>query len=211
MRKLFLTSSISKVAAHVVSNLDVSKEKSLVFITTPVETKDEQSELGWLHDDRQSLVDTGFEVTDYTITGKTSEQLMRELSPFSTIYISGGNTYYLLQKSLESGFIPVIKDLINVQGKIYIGTSAGSIIAGPRCPDYLLEHDEVLKIHNQQGYGLVNFTVLPHWGSDTFKHKYLDTRLAIAYRNDQVPLVLLTDSQYIFVEDETIKIIETTE
>lgn len=209
MRKLFLTSSVSDVASHLASKLDLTNDKSLVFITTPVETKDEQSDLSWLKADRQSLVDNGFEVTDYTITGKTSEQLVSDLSFFSYIYISGGNTYYLLLKSLESGFIPVIKDLVNVQGKIYIGTSAGSIIAGPRCPDYLLADDEVSKIQNQPGYGLVNFTVLPHWGSETFKEKYLDTRFAIAYRENQVPLILLTDSQYIAVEDDTIAIIDT--
>ncbi|MBP9699707.1 Type 1 glutamine amidotransferase-like domain-containing protein [Candidatus Woesebacteria bacterium] len=209
MSKLFLTSSVSDVASHLATRVDFSNGRALVFITTPVEPKDEASDLSWLQADRQSLVDNGFEVTNYTITGKNREQLLEELSSFNFIYISGGNTFYLLVKSQESGFDSVIQELVNVQGKTYIGTSAGSIIAGPKCPDYLLEMEEVNKIQSSEGYGLVNFTILPHWGSSTFKEKYLDKRLAIAYRDNQVPLILLTDSQYISIEDGNMEIIET--
>ena len=123
----------------------------------------------WEEEDRLALVDAGFKVTDYTITGKTLDQLKTDLAGYDFIYLSGGDTWYLLNQSRKTGFYNLIQDLVKNQGKIYIGTSAGSIIAGPKCPDYLLSKEEVLDIENQKGYGLVNFTILPHWGANMIK------------------------------------------
>lgn len=206
MIKLFLTSSVDTVAHDIARKLDLSTNNKLVFITTPSET--DKGDLKWMQDDRKSLVDVGFIVTDYTITGKSKTQLETELSIFDYIYMSGGDTFYLLEKSIETGFINVVRDLVLKQGKTYIGTSAGSIICGEKCPDYLLDK----KVHNldmnRNGYGFVNFTILPHWGSAHFKERYLDKRLSLAYKKDQVPLLLLTDTQYVCIENETMRITE---
>lgn len=208
MKQLFLTSSVHAVAQHIAQKLDLTIHNELVFIDTPAER--EKKDRQWLKDDRQSLVDAGFLVTDYTITGKSKQQLAHDLSVFDYIYMSGGDTFYLLEKSLESGFIEVVQDMVINQGKIYIGTSAGSIICGEKCPDYLLDEALHSSEMNRNGYGLVNFTILPHWGSTDFKEKYLDKRLGIAYRVDQEPLLLLTDTQYVQVQDDSITIVDVT-
>jgi dipeptidase E len=159
----------------------------------------------WLQNDRKSLVKAGFVVSDYTITGKSKKQLKTDLDGFDYIYLSGGNTAYLLQQSQRSGFSELIKELVE-EGKVYIGTSAGSIIAGPKLPDYF--SDEETGLENKNGYGFVNFTIVPHWGSEDFKERYLGERLKIAYKKNQVPLLLLTDNQYVHVQDSQIKIID---
>ncbi len=64
------------------------------------------------------------------------------------------------------------------------------------------------ELENTYGYNLVNFTILPHWGSADFKKLYLESRLAMAYKADQVPLVLLTDKQYIWVKNDTHTIVD---
>lgn len=212
MQQIFLTSSVHAVAHHIAKKLNLSQKNSLVFITTPAEPKSEKGDdLQWLCNDRQSLVDAGFTVTDYTITGKLKNQLERDLEKFDYIYMSGGDTFYLLEQSQKSGFFELIQDYILKYGKIYIGTSAGSIIAGEKCPDYLLSNSKVHALKNRDGYGLVNFTILPHWGSEHFKERYLDTRLKIAYRKDQVPLLLLTDTQYVEVNDGKMAIVDVKE
>jgi dipeptidase E len=206
--RLFLTSTVDAVAHDIAKRIDITSGNTLVFIDTAAEP--EIGDKQWLKDDRQSLVDAGFAVTDYTITNKTEDQLFAELKVYDYIYLSGGNTFYLLQQSIKSGFIPVVRKLIIDFKKTYIGTSAGSIIAGPKLQDYLIEADDPLvKSHEgAQAYGLVNFTILPHWGSELFRKLYLEGRLEIAYKKDQVPLVLLTDSQYVLVEDEVIQFID---
>ncbi len=203
--ELFLTSSVHAVAFDIAKKVDFSKGRKLVFIDTAAEPKGEREDLEWLKNDRQALVNAGFIVSDYTITDKTSTQLQQDLSDFNFIYMSGGNTSHLLLQSQKSGFINLIDKLIKDDGKIYIGTSAGSIIAGPKLPDYF--NDEEITLENRNCYGLVNFTLLPHWGSEDFKDRYLGERLKMVYKNDQVPLVLLTDNEYVHVRDDQFNIV----
>lgn len=206
MKKLFLTSSVYFVAHDLAKKLDLTSKNKLVFITTAAEP--ETGDMSWLDDDRQALIDVGFYVADYTITDKNYDQLKKDLATFDFIYLSGGNTLYLLKQSNKSGFTKLVKDMVYKDGKTYIGTSAGSIITGPKCPDYLLEDNEVLDIENQKGYGFVNFTIVPHWGSEFFKDLYLKGRLEIAYKSDQVPLLVLTDTQYVYIQDDKCEIVD---
>lgn len=202
--ELFLTSSVHAVAHDIAKKVDPFQANKLVFIDTAAEV--EKGDKTWLKNDRQALVDAGFMVRDYSITDKSKNQLETDLNGFDYIYLSGGNASYLLQQSQKSGFVPLVKELIQKKGKIYIGTSAGSIIAGPKLPDYF--SDKEVELENKNGYGFVNFTVVPHWGSKDFKERYLGERLKIAYKEDQVPLLLLTDNQYVHVQNDQMKIID---
>jgi dipeptidase E len=205
MKKLFLTSSVNVVAADIAQQLDIATRNKLAFIDTAAEV--ETGDKKWLLRDRQSLVDVGFEVFDYTITNKNETQLRSDLAVADYIYISGGNTYYLLEKAQKSGFVTVIKDLVLNQGKIYISTSAGSIVAGPDTePAKRLDKLEAApELQGFEGFNLVDFCILPHWGSNTFKDLYLNHRLDHAYKKGQVPLILLTDKQYLKVEDNNVQ------
>jgi dipeptidase E len=204
--ELFLTSSVHAVARDIAKKVDLSKANKLVFIDTASEPKGEREDLEWQKIDRQTLVDAGFVVSDYTITGKSRSQLEADLDAFDYIYLSGGDTFYLLEQSQKSGFVSLIRELILEKGKIYIGTSAGSIIAGPKLLDY--HGAEGVTLEDRNTYGLVNFTIVPHWGSEGFKEKYLSGRIQIVYKEDQVPLLLLTDSQYVHVQDGQMVVVD---
>lgn len=205
MKKLFLTSTASSVVSDIVKYLP-RRRLSLVFIKTAAEV--EKGDLWWLKKDRKSLVDVGFTVTDYTITGKTRQVIQQDLKKYDILFFSGGNTFYLLEKIQHSGCASVIKDFVE-SGKIFIGSSAGSIIAGPDTyPLYRL--DNVKKATHLKGYeglSLVDFVVFPHWGTDDFKELYLNRRLAHAYTTKH-KIILLTDNQYIRVEGDMYKIVD---
>ncbi len=208
MKRLFLTSSSRFVASHIAKDLKLSSTNNrLAFIKTASEA--EEGDLQWLKDDRKGLTDAGFDVFDYTITGKTADQIKADLKSVDIIYFSGGNTFYLLEKVQESKCTPVIREFILKERKIYMGTSAGSVIAGPDIyPTYYLEN--MVKAPNLKGYkgfGLVNFVVFPHWGSDHFKNLYLNHRIEHAY-TEKNAIILLTDYQYARVEEDWYKIIE---
>lgn len=204
MQRLFLTSSVCFVADDIAKKIN-QKNLKLVFITTPVEG--EEGDLQWLEDDRNALIKAGFLVTDYTITGKTKAEIEQELSKYDVIYMSGGNVFYLLEKIQESKSADVFKKLVN-DGKIYIGTSAGSIIAGPDIYP-LKDLDNINQAPNIKGYeglGFVNFVIFPHWGNPLFKERYLNLRLQENY-NVKNEIVLLPDGSYVLVEDNFCKII----
>jgi len=205
MRQLFLTSSVNVVAHDIATKLDGHGRK-LLFIDTAAEV--EEGDLQWLKDDRDSLVKAGFLVTNYTLTGKSKEEVKRDLTPYDILYVSGGNVFWLLEKIQQSNCATIMRDFVE-QGKTYIGTSAGSIVAGPDIkPTWRLVKAEKAKhLKGYAGLALVDFVIFPHWGDDYFKKAYLDERMEHAYTTTH-KIILLTDRQYVWVKDDWYKIIE---
>lgn len=203
MKRLFLTSSVNFVAHDIAKRIN-QKNLKLAFITTPTEV--EEGDLQWLKDDRQSLVDAGFLVSDYTITEKTREEIETYLTDFDVIYMSGGNTFYFLKKIQESNSADVIREFAN-SGKIYISTSAGSVLAGPdiHLTRNLEKFNKAPNLESYKGLGLVNFIIMPHWGSQEFEARY--KKVINAYQNEY-PILLLSDQMYVMVEDDKYKIIK---
>lgn len=209
MKRLFLASSVNTVANSIVSEIDPKKHPKLILINTASEP--EEGNKSWLEKDRLTLVDGGFEVTDYTITDKTSEQIKEAISPMDVIFVSGGNTFYLLEKAQQSNFIPLLKDFVLNQGKIYIGSSAGSIFAGPNI-EPVKDLDNASKapgLKDFAGAGLVDFVVLPHWGYEKFRERYFKERMTNNYNTKNI-LILLTDNQYVRVENDTYRVVDVT-
>ncbi len=210
MKKLFLTSSVHTVASDIAKRVDLSKGKKLVFIATAAEQKIKKgSNMTWLQNDRQALIDAGFDVEDCTITHKNLDQLKTDLPKYDFIYLSGGDCIYLLEQSHKSGFYNYIHELIKEQGKTYIGTSAGSIITASRLQEYYFD-DPADNGEKYKGYGFINFAIAPHWGREDYRKKYLERRLELAYLENQILLLLLTDNQYVIVEDDQYQIVDVT-
>lgn len=208
MKRLFLTSSASFVAKRIAKDLQLTpKNNKLAFIKTASEA--EKGDLQWLKDDRKGLLSAGFDVFDYTISEKTASQIKKDLNKADIIYFSGGNTLYLLQELQKSKCIPVIRNLIIKEEKVYMGTSAGSIIAGPDIyPVHYLENAaKAPDLKGYRGLDLVNFVIFPHWGSDHFKKLYLNHRMKHAY-TEKNAIIILTDYQYVQVADDWYKIID---
>jgi len=206
MKRLYLTSAVSFVAKDIAKHIGKVKGLKLAFINTPAEL--EKKDLEWQDDDRNSLVEVGFDIFDYTITDKTKEQIKNDLSVADVIYISGGNQFYLLEKIQQTDCADVIRDYV-AKGKIYIGTSAGSMIAGGNqlCgyrPDLM---KGVGKLKDYQGLGLVDFIVFPHWGSKDFEEKYFGFRLKHSY-TEKDKVILLTNYQYVKVEGDMYRVID---
>jgi|GEM_PF-2400669 len=63
--------------------------------------------------------------------------------------------------------------------------------------------DDISKKNNRP---LVNFLVMPHWGSDIFKEYYKKMSQHAYYM--KVPMIILTDTQYVWVTNELIQIVD---
>lgn len=206
MKTLFLTSSAQKVMHKVITQFPDGYRNKTAFITTAAEG--EEGDKSWLLNDRSALEKVGLQTFEYTLTNKTSEQVKNDLSNADVLFFSGGNTFYLLQQIQQSNSASVIRDFIHT-GKIYVGSSAGSLIAGPNI-EVAKKVDSVEhapKLSSFKALGLVNFEVLPHWGSPEFKDLYLNQRLDHAYTSN-CPFVMLNDMQYVYVKDDWVQIQE---
>lgn len=207
MKKLYLASSIDVTAADIAKDIGNDPKKlRMAFISTAAEP--EKGNKDWLNDDRNGLVKAGFDLFDYTITNKTLKDIENDLKGVNIIHVNGGNTFYLLLQARKSGFDKWIKKSVE-NGKIYTGSSAGSIIAAPNIePLRILEtkiYEKKLKTYNS--FGLVDFIIFPHWGSKDFKNSYLNHRVDFAYKPEN-KIILLNDWQYVKVENDMYKIVE---
>lgn len=196
---LVLTSSCNFVAKVFISHLPKSpQEMKLTFIPTAAEV--EKGDLGWLYDDRQALVDVGFHVIDFTCTGKKKDEVEEMLRATDFVFVSGGNTFYLLQQMNKSGFSQLIKQYVE-KGMLYGGSSAGSVVAGPDI-SVIQDLDDIHlapELNNYAGLGLTDVVVLPHWGNKHFRQDY-ENLMKSEYKKGH-KMILLTDDQYLLVEN----------
>jgi dipeptidase E len=188
---LILTSSFSTVAKELIAKGVLPANASVAFIPT---AGDVYPETPWIVADRLALVSLGYRVVDVDLKGKTAERLKEELTFADIIFVAGGNTTYLVEEAHRSGFSSIIGGLL-AEGKMYIGSSAGSILAGPNVLPFVEEDlGELGKdfvIENTDCLNLVDYIVLPHYPG------YAPQNDAIAEKYaGQFEFVKLCDDEY---------------
>ena len=203
MKKLYLTSSKLDGLFNLLSNSP--KQTSLAFIPT---AGDPYVDHSFVDEDRQKLLDLGFNLKDVDLKNIHLSELRKKLSDVDVVYVAGGNTFYLLEKALESGFEVVIKELIE-KGVIYAGGSAGAVLAGPTIEPVDVFDDPKAAPHLKSftGLGLVDFIVLPHYQSDE-KYAGLHEKIREVWSRKGYTVILLTNDQAIQVIDGSYKIID---
>lgn len=205
MKELFLTSASDYVMDDLIKNLPQNpKDLNLAFINTAAEV--EEGDHWWVRDEKNKLLKVGFNLEEFSITGITREEIEKRLNNIQVIYFCGGNTFYLLDQVIKTGCDEILKEKINA-GVIFIGSSAGSMIVGTRI-DLVSTIDDKSKAPDLKSTGLeiVDLSILPHWGSDIFHDEYLNG--AESMYTEGVKILPLTNQQYVWIKDDSIKIIQ---
>ncbi|WP_159071530.1 Type 1 glutamine amidotransferase-like domain-containing protein [Campylobacter concisus] len=96
-----------------------------------------------------------------------NDEILSAISQCDIIYISGGNTFYLLNELRKSRVWQAIKNAVKA-GKIYVGESAGAIAAAPDTKYATLMDENSVKTSDFTGLNLVDFCVVPHFGCEPF-------------------------------------------
>jgi dipeptidase E len=137
------------------------------------------------------------------------EHIRWDRDPFPTlarvdaVFIGGGNTYALLRRLRRAALLEPLRERVRA-GAPYIGTSAGSNVAGP---NILTTNDwNVVGLTAFDALGLVPFNVNPHYletdaamapGSET-----RDMRIAEYHVIRDNPVVGIEEGAMVRVEDE---------
>ncbi len=207
---ILLTSSIATSAEHLYKNFLQDKNyKTVLFIDTAAENDTEDGD--WLIADLDSLKNQDLQVDRYTLTNHSKNEIKEKIDNYDIIYMCGGNTFYLLQQMQKTNSLELIRDEV-LDGKPYIGTSAGSLITSKDiAPTERLDtRDEAPDLKDTYGLDLVDFLTLPHWGGDYFRYIYLSERMEKMYDDIDHKYILLNDYQYVHVNEEGyIKILDS--
>ncbi len=143
-----------------------------------------------------SIKDAGYCLEDIDIVGKSKDELRDFFKNKNVIHVEGGNTFYLLKAIRETGFAEIIKELID-QGKIYIGTSAGSYVMCPTIDvsDWSDETVDRFGVTDFTALGYVPFVLRVHYKDEA------EELLKEKMKTLKYPLRILRDGQGILVED----------
>ena len=201
MKKLFLASAFSGVAEIFGQIAGDVNGKTVTFIPT---ASNVEKVIFYVKSAKKAFEKLGMTVDELDIETASDAEIYEKLSKNDFIYLSGGNTFFLLQELRRRGADRIIAEQVS-GGKMYIGESAGAMIASPDIK-YAAEMDSVKKAPLLEGYkalGLADFYTVPHYESAPFKkaaQKIIDNYGA------QLKLQPITNSQAVFVSGDEVQV-----
>lgn len=204
MRKLFLASSFSEVASLFPKFAgEEIKGKRITFIPTASLVEEV---CFYVDDDRKAFEELGIIVEELEITTASPDKISEILNRNDYIFVSGGNTFYLLQELRRKGADILITEQIHA-GKLYIGTSVGSIIL---CPDieFVKEMDynhTAPELQSFTGLNIVDFYILPHYLDFPFEEI---TQNIVKKYGKKLDLRPISNKQVITIAGNRIEILE---
>lgn len=208
--KLLLTSSglENKSIINALANLlqKPFSESKIAFIPTAANLED--GDKWWLIDDLKSLQELKFRSLDIVDISALPEKIWKErLNDVDVIFISGGNTYHLMYWFNKSGFSKFLPELLKT--KIYVGVSAGTVVATPNIINAESEKQIVVdnyKNVNDKGLFLVDFMIEPHINSQYFPEFTFDF-VKKESQKFSFPIYAIDDNTAIKIDGEKLEVI----
>lgn len=189
---IILTSSFATVAEELASkNLVPRNLCRVAFITT---AGNPYPETPWITKDRGALERLGYIIEDIDIFDMHAGEVAKSFEEKEIIFVAGGNTSYLAKAAKGSGFASAVTAALN-QRALFIGSSAGSILAGPSVEPFLKEDNEEIHVNitieETQCLNLVPYVILPHYPGYAEHNDATEMRY-----HDRFPFVKLADNEY---------------
>ena len=201
MKKMFLVSSFKDVAA-ILPNFEKNlKGKTVTFI--PTASIPEKIKF-YVNAGKKALEKLGITVDTLEISALEITEISKRIKENDFIYVTGGNTFFLLSELKRTGADKVIIEEIN-NGKLYIGESAGAMITSKNI-EYVKLMDNAEKAPNLKNFdalGLIEFYIVPHYKNFPFQkisQKIIDTY------SDDLELQPISNNEAVLVEDDKINI-----
>ncbi|MGD9276845.1 MAG: Type 1 glutamine amidotransferase-like domain-containing protein [Candidatus Pacearchaeota archaeon] len=200
--KFLLTSSgfdNPRIFNKLVDLVGKSAEKiKIVYIPTAANGEEDSS---YIIENKKEIMNAGIlekNLIDFDLDKKPN---CSQLENIDALYIEGGNTFYLAKKFREENFDSKVKSLLK-KGIVYVGVSAGSVIAGKRI-DIASPFDEnKVGLTDYRGMKLTNKIITPHYNSK-------EKRIIEKYENRIKEKVLkLNDGEALLCIDKEEKIIK---
>ncbi len=204
-KTLLLTSNGMQMKGEITKLLQKpAYDITVAFITTAYKYKMEDDP-NYINTDLQIMRDEmGFNVEEIDIEGKKEKDIMQLLKLKDIIFVAGGNTFYLLNAMRRCNFGKVLRKLLK-EGKVYIGASAGSIVAGRtiKTAGWKNMDKNVVGLRNLKGLNLVPFDIFVH-----FQPEHAEIiRKKMPWKWQRRKLKILTDEQAILVQGKDVALI----
>lgn len=196
MQKLFLASLFKDVSPIFI---DFANETLVGKTVTFVPTAALPDKLDFhVEYSKELLSKLGLIVDELEISTAAPLDIVNKLENNDYIYVTGGNTFFLLQEMNKSGAGNLIQTQINA-GKLFIGESAGAILLAPDI-EYAKDTDNPLaapQLKSFEALNMIDFYPVPHYKDDSLKDA---VEITISKYGTKLPLVPFSNSQAILVK-----------
>lgn len=126
----------------------------------------------------------------------------RQLAKYDYLYMAGGNSFSLLSAMHKSGFDGIAEDLLDAE-QVYIGESAGAVVAGPSMRGFE-QVDEAPHKPPKKALSLISTIIVPH--NDSSEPAYNGFAERIEQLNPDYKVQPLNDNQCWVKNDSKTKI-----
>ncbi len=193
--KLLLTSAglkNRKISDFFISILSKEPERCSVIMIAYIQNSDEQF---YVDESKKELSDLGIDgVTFFNL----KEKMFDDEQHYDVIYVCGGNTFSILDRMRVTGVDRFIWDSAKDKDTVYLGVSAGGIIAGPsiEIAGWGSEGDKnEVDMKNLNGLGLTNQSIFPHFRPE-LEQEVNDFKRRVNY-----PVIKLTNDEAAFIQN----------
>ena len=129
----------------------------------------------------------------------------RALAQAGAIFVGGGNTFRLLKSLYDCELLPIIRIAVEA-GMPYIGSSAGSIVAGPSLKT--TKDMPIVQPPSFDALGLVDFQISPHYldpdSHSTHMGETQEERILQFLEENDAPVAGLREGGVLRVENGTV-------
>ena len=150
---------------------------------------------GWMIGQMNQLQRYGFYQIDIVDISADGVDWQTRLDSCDILWLSGGNTFHLLDQVRKTGFDVWLKD--NIDKKVYVGGSASTILMTPSIAVAAIPpgDENYLNLQDLTGLGFVNFEIEPHCDQHRFKQveEYSKTRPNAVYALDDLSALKIVD------------------
>jgi dipeptidase E len=147
-----------------------------------------------------------FEAMGYSLaSAHQTAALLKAVEETDAIFIGGGNTFRLLKALQDLDLIEAIRRKVNT-GAPYIGSSAGSNVAGPTIKT--TKDMPVVQPHSFDSLGLVPFQISPHYldsdPNSTHMGETQEERILQFLEENDTPVVAIREQAWLLCNKGTV-------
>jgi len=213
MRKLFLASWFAGTASLLPNFVgeDLTGKRVVFIPTAGLHEMPEQDRkmLDVINkSDKEALENLGLIVEELEVSSASCEVVEKSIFNADCIFVCGGSTFFLLQELKRKGADKLISKHIE-NGKLYMGTSAGSLLVQK---DIIADGIEDLSFAPDlngdfSALGYIDFYLYVHYGS----HYWGDDDECISKYYAKLNYKKISDNQAVTVDGEKIEIVTVPE
>ena len=150
-----------------------------------------------------AIGETAETLVPLTLSQSNSSDLQNEIASANCIYVASGEVFRLLNALRSTGADRLLTDAVN-QGKLYAGSSAGAIIAGPSIePASIMDDPKTApQLTDYTALNLTSHVIVPHAQGTTGPYSIEVISKTVETYGREWNLLLLRDGQALFMDDE---------